>query len=150
MRTSWTLLLTPLALLVACASAPQKGGNMAGLKERQMAKCPSAVATAKTSVADTDDGVEVSIVGTAEGAEAKIRDLAGEQAEVEVDLDKPTHTGEGTGGGVVGHCPIVHLGTNITLLNIPGGVKVVMKPKVADKLADLKKTVHDRVDALNR
>ena len=42
------------------------------------------------------------------------------------------------------------VGTNITLLNIPGGVKVVMKPKVADKLADLKKTVHDRVDALNR
>jgi hypothetical protein len=108
------------------------------------------VATAKTTVADTDDGVEVSIVGTGEGAEAKIRDLAGEQAEVEVDLDKPTHTGEGTGGGVVGHCPIVHLGTNITLLNVPGGVKVVMKPKVADKLADLKKTVHDRVDALNR
>ena len=30
MRTSWTLLLT-LALLVACASSPQKGGNMAGL-----------------------------------------------------------------------------------------------------------------------
>ena len=87
MRTSWTLLLTPLALLVACASAPQKGGNMAGLKERQMAKCPSAVATAKTTVADTDDGVEVSFGGTGEGAEAKIRDLAGEQAEVEVDLD---------------------------------------------------------------
>ncbi|MFO0726285.1 MAG: hypothetical protein U1E65_21045 [Myxococcota bacterium] len=147
MKTTWWLALSML-LASSCASTPVKGGNMSGLKERQMAKCPSAVPTAKTTVEDTADGVEVSIVGSAEGSEATIRDLSGEQAAVEVDLDKPSHTGEGTGGGVVGHCPILHLGTVVTVVNIPGGAKIIIKPKVAEKLADVRKTVHDRVDAL--
>ena len=108
-----------------------KTAGAEGAGSQRMAHCPSAVEGAKTTVKDTKEGVLVTVTGPADTV-AEIRARAKHTADVakKPDATKVTHTGEGTGGGGVGRCPIVVEGdTTVDVKEIEGGVEVDVKSK---------------------
>jgi hypothetical protein len=109
--------------------AKAKGAEGSGVL--RMAHCPSAVAGAKTVVKDSKEGVIVTVTGPADKV-AEIRSRAKHTADVAKKTDKPKaeHTGEGTGGGGIGRCPIVVEGdTTVDVKDVEGGVEVDVKAK---------------------
>ncbi len=102
-----------------------------GAGVHRMAHCPSAVEGSKTVVKDTKDGVVVTVTGPADKV-ADIRDRAKHVAEVakKGDAAKVEHTGNGTGGGGIGRCPIdVEGDTTVELKDVEGGVEATVKAK---------------------
>lgn len=115
-----------------------------GAGAHRMAHCASAVEGAKTAVKDTKDGVVVTITGPADRV-AEIRSRAKHTADVakKGDAAKVQHSGEGTGGGGVGRCPIVVEGeTAVDLKEIPNGVEATVTTK--KDIAALQKEAKDR------
>jgi hypothetical protein len=108
-----------------------KSKDSVGAGAKRMAHCASAVEGAKTTVKDTKDGVVVTITGPADKVN-EIRDRAKHTAEVakKSDAAKVQHSGEGTGGGGIGRCPIVVEGeTSVELKEIPTGVEATVTTK---------------------
>lgn len=108
-----------------------KAAGSEGAGTLRMAHCPSAVEGAKTAIKDTKEGVLVTVTGPADKV-AEIRSRAKHTADVakKGDAAKISHTGEGTGGGSLGRCPIVVEGdTTVDVKEIEGGVEVDVKSK---------------------
>lgn len=108
-----------------------KAAGAEGAGAQRMAHCPSAVEGAKTAIKDTKDGVLVTVTGPADKT-AEIRTRAKHLADVakKTDASKIEHTGQGTGGGGLGRCPIVVEGdTTVDVKEIEGGVEVDVKSK---------------------
>ena len=108
-----------------------KSAGAEGAGAQRMAHCPSAVEGAKTALKDTKDGVLVTVTGPADKV-AEIRSRAKHAADVakKADAAKIEHTGEGTGGGGLGRCPIVVEGdATVDVKEIEGGVEVDVKSK---------------------
>lgn len=108
-----------------------KAAGAEGAGTQRMAHCPSAVEGAKTALKDTKEGVLVTVTGPADKV-AEIRSRAKHAAEVakKPEAAKVEHTGEGTGGGGLGRCPIVVEGdTTVEVKEIDGGVEVDVKAK---------------------
>lgn len=128
----------------AAAPAAEAGGDKAGA--RKMANCPCTVEGAKTEIADAADGVVVTVTGQGEAAVSEIRARAKHLAEVapKTPADVVKHTGEGEGGGGLGNCPIVLADTTLTMEEVPGGAKLVVKPGKPEDLATLRAVVKDR------
>jgi hypothetical protein len=106
-----------------------KSAGAEGSGTQRMAHCPSAVDGAKTSVKDSKDGVVVTVTGPADKV-AEIRTRAKHAADVakKAEGKKVEHSGGGTGGGGLGHCPIVVEGdTSVDVKEIEGGVEVQVK-----------------------
>ena len=78
-----------------------------GAGTHRMAHCPSAVAGAKTTVTSAAQGVVVSITGPADKVD-EIRTRARHTADIakKDTANSGHHTGDGSGGGGVGKCPI--------------------------------------------
>ncbi|MBX3226044.1 MAG: hypothetical protein KIT84_29285 [Labilithrix sp.] len=110
----------------------------------RMLHCPSAVDGAKTTVKDVKDGVVVTITGTTEQAD-EIRKRAKHTADVAKKTMPSTlqHSGEGTGGGGVGRCPIVVEGeTVVELKDVPNGVEATVTAKKG--VAELQRETKER------
>jgi hypothetical protein len=108
-----------------------KSGAAQGAGVQRMAHCPSAITGTKTTVKDTNEGVTVTVTGSADKV-AEIRERAKHAAEVAKKGEgaKVEHTGEGTGGGGIGRCPIVVEGdTTVSVKEIDSGVEVDVKTK---------------------
>lgn len=102
-----------------------------GAGAHRMLHCPSAVEGAKTVVKDSKEGVTITVTGTGD-AVGEIRTRAKHTAEVakKGDAGKSEHSGEGTGGGGIGRCPIIVEGdTTVDVKEIEGGVEVEVKTK---------------------
>lgn len=111
----------------------------------KMAHCPSSVDGAATTVKDTKDGVEVSVVAKDEAATKTIRERAKlVVAAAKLDAEKVTHKGDGSGGGGFGRCPVVLKDTKVESKDVPGGVIFTVKPAKAADLAELKKETNER------
>jgi hypothetical protein len=113
-----------------------------------MANCPNRVENATTKIEDTKDGVAVSIVAK-DAKDAKTVDDIRAKAKHMVDLvgkdpAQVEHTGQGGGGGGMGHCPITPKDTKATSEEIEGGVKVTLVPTDPAQLDQLRQTVRDR------
>lgn len=111
------------------SEAKTAGAETAG--SQRMAHCPSSVEGAKTSLKDTTDGVLVSVTGPAEKV-AEIRARAKHVAEVAAKPEpaRVQHTGQGTGGGGLGRCPIVVEGdTAVQVKEIEGGIEARVSTK---------------------
>jgi hypothetical protein len=143
------LLLGFLAAL-GCAhhQVPSSGENRTGLQEHGMANCPSTVQGAQTIARDVEGGVEVTIVSIAPGAEAEIRSRAHTQAEITGATGSIRHTGQGTGGGVIGYCPVIHPGVYHYVDNIPGGVRVKLIAHKPGDVSTLRRATRERISAL--
>lgn len=108
-----------------------KSAGAEGAGAQRMAHCPSAVEGAKTAVKDSKEGVLVTVTGAADKV-TEIRARAKHLAEVakKPEAAKIAHTGQGTGGGGLGRCPIVVEGDNtVDVKEIEGGVEVDVKSK---------------------
>lgn len=108
-----------------------KTAGAEGAGAQRMANCPSAVEGAKTAVKDTKEGVLVTVTGAGDKV-SEIRTRAKHLAEVakKAEAAKIEHTGQGTGGGGLGRCPIVVEGdTTVDVKEIEGGVEVEVKSK---------------------
>jgi hypothetical protein len=102
-----------------------------GVGEHKMAHCPAAVEGAKVAVKDDKEGVVVTVTGPADKV-ADIRARAKHIADVAAKPDpkKPEHTGEGTGGGQTGKCPIDPEGDDtVTIKDVEGGIEATVKTK---------------------
>ncbi|WP_394838807.1 hypothetical protein LVJ94_18105 [Pendulispora rubella] len=128
------------------AELAKPGAESAG--QGKMAHCPSAVQGTKTTVKDTKDGVDVTVVAAkAKDAdtEKEIRERA--KALVEASKQDPAsvhHTGSGTGGGGFGRCPVVLKDTTVTAKDTPGGTTFSVKASSATAVADLRKEAKSR------
>jgi TusA-related sulfurtransferase len=121
-----------------------------GAGSQRMAHCPSAIEGTKTQVRDSKEGAIVVVTGPPPKL-AEIRSRARHAAEVakKGDAGKIEHSGEGTGGGGLGRCPIVVEGdTTVEVREIDEGVEVEVKTK--KDVAALQKEVKARAAAFMR
>jgi hypothetical protein len=122
--------------------------NLSGQKQRSMENCPSALPGVKTELAEVESGVELRFTASDESTVTKVRELARTQAAVKPPEGEIEHTGAGVGGGREGFCPIVHVGTTVSVEDIEGGARVTLKPDSPEKMSELRGTARARVDAL--
>ncbi len=121
---------------------PDEGPEMTN----KMANCPSSVEGAKTVVTAEDGKIVVTITG---GDEAEIRKRAVHLASLnDADASEVKHSGNGTGGGALGKCPVVLGHGEVTTADAEGGAKVTMTPKTPEGLAELNAMVRDRAAAM--
>jgi TusA-related sulfurtransferase len=109
-----------------------KAAGSEGAGVQRMAHCPSAVDGAKTAVKDAKDGVIVTVTATDASKVTEIRQRAQHTAEVakKGDVARPKHSGDGTGGGGLGRCPIVVEGeTTVTVKDVEGGAEIAVSTK---------------------
>ncbi len=115
----------------------------------KMKNCPNAVDGATTTIAKTADAVELTIVGKDDAAAAEIRSRAKMLVEAaKAPAGDVKHTGVGTGGGGMGHCPVVMQDTTVAAADVDKGTKITLKPTDATKLDWLNTTVTERNTAL--
>lgn len=127
MRTTRGLIT--LLLLAACraAPAPPPPSGPAGKLEGRMGNCPSAVDGAVTTMTTVTGGVALDITSADLGVAREIVARANHHAAAGApDPAAMPHTGAHGGPGDVGHCPVVHNGTRVTVTEIGGGVRIVM------------------------
>lgn len=109
-----------------------KSAGAAGAGALRMTHCPSAVEGAKTSVKDSKEGAIITVTAVSADKVADIKARAKHTANVakKNDSAKVEHSGEGTGNGAVGRCPVVVEGdTTVDVKDIEGGVEVEVKTK---------------------
>jgi len=119
------------AAMAACSStpppapaAPRQPSQTTGGLEHGMMNCPSAVEGAQTSLRMTASGVDVIVTASDPGAQVEIVKLADFHSRQDQFTDWPEHTGKHGGPGTIGHCPIIHDGTRISLSPMVRGVVV--------------------------
>lgn len=109
-----------------------KTAGAEGAGSQRMAHCPSAVEGARTTVKDLPDGVVVSVTATDPAKVTEIRERAKHTADVakKGDPARPEHSGDGTGGGALGRCPIVVEGeTTVGVIDVAGGAEIRVTTK---------------------
>ena len=124
--------------------------NMTGPRTRGLASCPSAVPGATTEVRNAPDGVELVITSPGEGGARQIRFLARRLAGLRPAADGVRHSGEGTGSGTLGYCPVVIAGTDVVVEDVAGGARVIVKARHPELVGALQLVTRSRADALSR
>lgn len=128
-----------LGLSSAWAKGPSNVGG------GHMQHCPTAVAGAKTVVADTPTGVEITVTSQNPAKVAEIRDRAKHLAEsAKAEPTSVLHNGAGHGGGGLGLCEVVLKDTTVTSEEVEGGAKISVKPNKPVDLEWLKKETRAR------
>lgn len=117
-----------VTLVAACkpTAAPPAPSGPVGQMEHKMGNCPAAVDGAVTAMARIEGGVALDITAQDLGAAREIVARARHADDGAPDPAARPHTGEHGGPGDLGHCPIVHTGTSVTVTEIGGGVRVVV------------------------
>jgi TusA-related sulfurtransferase len=115
-----------------------------------MARCPNTVGGAKTTVRDTQGGVELEISVAPESL-AELRTRAKYQADVstQTPASSSDHAGKGTGGGAFGRCPVVAFDTKVTYADTPTGVKLTVLANDSSRVEWLRKETRSRDRDLN-
>lgn len=104
-----------------------------------MAHCPSAVQGAVTAVNAVADGVEVTITANDEASVNEVRSRAKYLVEASAKDAVPNkHEGDGSGGGVLGQCPVVLNDTALSATDVEHGTKVTVKPAKPENVGWLK------------
>lgn len=148
MRTLSRLTIACVLLAAGCGPkviAPPHEGP-AGQREKLMSNCPSAVKGAATTVKDAADGVILDITADDPVAAKEILTRGHLNASRGEPLAGATpHTGQHTGPGTMGHCPIIHVGTTITIEDILGGVRVTVVANDPAAAPALKRQTRERL-----
>lgn len=92
-----------------------------------MANCPSALASAVTHVSDIPEGVAVAVTVSDPESHRRLLALADRHARIGDAEGMPQHSGLHGGPGDIGHCPIIHFGTQVTFSQIPRGVRFYVR-----------------------
>jgi hypothetical protein len=145
--------LFAFALIAACGNAAPKVADppapRSGQRERAMENCPSAVPGAHTAVLDVEHGVALDITAPTPDAQAEIR----EAAKIHAQMGPPTgehdmHTGHHGGPGMSGHCPIIHLNTQVTFVPRDGGARITVEALDPAQVEALRAETRARVMSL--
>lgn len=138
-----------LALSIA-ACTPSAGGNMTGGKELGMMNCPSAVKGAVTRVEGTERGVDLAITAVDPDVRREVVTLAKVHAAMKgPNYEKPIHDGQHGGPGTIGHCPVIHVGTDVTYEEIAGGVRIHVVTQDPGDVARVQQLAVERTAALH-
>jgi hypothetical protein len=130
----------------------QGGGSGSGAQDmvNKMMHCPSAVDGATTRVETGKESVVVTITASDPAKAGEIRKRAKHLASLTSPGAAPEskHTGQGTGGGALGKCPVVMRDVTLKVEDQKDGSKVTVTPKNPATLAELGRISKDRADAL--
>jgi hypothetical protein len=127
------------------------GGSGGGASEmvNKMMHCPSAVEGAKTEVEQTGDAVVVTVTAADPAKAPEIQKRAKHLASLTAaGTPEVKHTGQGTGGGALGKCPVIIADATLSVEDQNDGAKVTMKPKDAAKLGQLAQAAKERAAAM--
>ena len=148
-------LLFVCAVLAGCSSrpapqpaAPKQAAPMSGELEHGMANCPSAVDGAETHLTNTPTGVDVTVTAQNADAQALIVQLAELHTRHEGMGNAPQHTGQHGGPGSIGHCPIIHDGTQISMTSVEGGVVLHVDALAPERVKEVQAQTADRLAAM--
>jgi hypothetical protein len=137
-------LMIGLSLLLAGAVSAKEQGNPT-VGGGHMQHCPTAVEGAKTEIAETKDGVEITVTSPNAAKTEEIRKRAKHVVDAaKNDPSSVAHTGDGHGGGGLGRCEVVLKDTNVTSEDVEGGSKITVKPVKPVDLEWLKKETSAR------
>ncbi len=117
-----------------------------------MANCPSAVVGATTGSLAIDGGVVLDVTATDPAAAREIVELAHRHAAMgPPDPSRGLHTGRhgGPGGTESGHCPVIHVGTTVTVTDIAGGARITVLATDPAKAAELQRETRERIQWLD-
>lgn len=130
----------------------QGGGTGAGANEmvNKMKHCPSAVEGSTTKVEGGKDAVVVTITASDPAKAADIQKRAKHLASLTAPTAAPEvkHSGQGTGGGALGKCPVVMRDVTLKVEDQKDGAKVTVTPKNPATLSELTRVSKDRAEAL--
>ena len=130
----------------------QGGGQGGGANNmtNKMMHCPSAVIGSATKVETGKESVVLTITSSDAAKVAEIQTRAKHLAGLSSDGAPPElkHTGQGTGGGALGKCPVVMRDVTLKVEDQKDGAKVTVTPKNAASLAELGRISKERADAL--
>jgi len=130
----------------------QGGGTGGGANNmtNKMMHCPSAVIGSATKVETGKESVVLTITSSDAAKVAEIQTRAKHLAGLSSDGAPPElkHTGQGTGGGALGKCPVVMRDVTLKVEDQKDGAKVTVTPKNAASLAELGRISKERADAL--
>jgi hypothetical protein len=98
-----------------------------GTRPHAMANCPSALPGAVTRLEPTSDGIDLVVTSEDAAVRQRIIELAEFHARADSIILPIPHTGLRGTTGSVGFCPIVHDGTEVNALVVPGGVRIEVK-----------------------
>jgi len=135
--------LVGMMLIAAPALAKEQGNPTVG--GGKMQHCPTSVEGADTKIAETKDGVEITVTSADKAKTDEIRKRA--QHVLTAEKKNPgtvQHTGDGGGGGGLGRCEVVLMNTTVTSADVEGGVKMTVKPNRPVDLEWLKREVANR------
>jgi hypothetical protein len=115
----------------------------------KMANCPSAAPGATTAVKADKTSVTLTITSKDKAAIAEIQKRAKKLSTLDTSADADIkHTGEGTGGGQLGKCPVVMTDVTLKVKDSKTGTAITMTPKDKAKLADLEKMAKERAESM--
>lgn len=128
------------------SAAPSASASAAAEATRGgMSHCPNAVEGAKVDIQDDPKGVVMTITAADKRGTEAIRERAKwVDGKAKAEVGKIQHTGEGGGGGVLGRCPVVLKGTEVTVADVEGGTKVTMLVADAKEVDWLRREVRER------
>jgi TusA-related sulfurtransferase len=146
--------VTLFAILASgCSLVEPEGAGLEvrGKREHQMANCPSAVPTARTTVRTLEDGVELLVTAREPHAQEDIRELAREHTRMgDPRSVVPEHTGMHGGPGTIGHCPIIHDDTIVTAVAVVDGVRIQVRARRSERIGALQRETLARAKRLTR
>jgi TusA-related sulfurtransferase len=121
----------------------------AGLKgQNKMMHCPSAAPGSVTAIADSKDGVAITITAKDAKDQKTVDDIRARAKHMTtvatVDPTEFKHTGEGHGGGGGGKCPVISQETKVTSKDVKGGTKITIVPVDPANAETLRKVVRER------
>jgi len=148
-------LMLVCAALAACSprpaappAAPQPPSETTGGLEHGMLNCPVAVEGAETLLRMTDDGVDLIITAKDPAAQAEIVKLADFHARQNELSPWPEHTGKHGGPGTIGHCPVLHDGTQISLSPTEGGVILHVDALAPGRVKSVQEQTAERLSSM--
>jgi hypothetical protein len=112
--------------------------------------CPLTVEGAATAIADVDGGIELVVTAKDEARALEIRSRVKHLEELTSDKDTGVTHGAGAGGGWMRDCPVVSKDTRVVGADIAGGSRILVRPKGAGSVADLRTETRRRHDALSK
>lgn len=121
--------LSAFVIFAACAptAAPPAPSGPAGKMEHAMGNCPAAVTGAVTSMRTISGGLELDITATTpEASNEIVRRAHHDSVAGPPDPSVGAHTGQHGGPGDGGHCPVIHAGTKVSVMEIGGGVRITV------------------------
>jgi hypothetical protein len=154
MRSPSILASSLLILAAACSGSRSSAGDPSpeartGQLEHGMEHCPSAVPGARTIARDVPGGVALDITALAPDGETWIREVASAHARMGAPSPaRRQHTGEHGGPGTIGRCPIFHVGTQVSVAPLDGGVRVTVLAVGGTSVDVVRAETRARVSAL--